>query len=191
MESKYIIIYTIYQHIKQKGCRMFLARHKWVLITLAILAGGLLVLFGWAVAWMVQRLLDGAIVSGYETQITLLCVVFGLSVIMMVVMYIHQLRKYYYFFKLHRLLAVLMTGREQFDVTSQNGVHYVITGRRPTYQVTASYSGGDYRGVIYIEKDDLFTEKRSLRTEGNMTVAAFDWGRTSMRLCKTLESSGS
>lgn len=170
---------------------MFLARHKWVLITLAILAGGLLILFGWAVAWMVQQLAAGTIVRGYETQITLLCIVFGLSVIMMVIMYIHWLRKYYYFFKLHRLLAVLMTGREQFDVTSQTGVHYAITGRRPTYQVTARYSGDDYRGIIYVEKDDLFTEKRSLRTQGNMTAAAFDWGRTSRRLCKTLKSSSS
>lgn len=173
---------------------LFFARRLWALVTVSIAVG---LLFLAVAIWLITYIQLNPL-PGYQTGIVLLTgVVMGL-ILWPVVRWIE---KYFYFFKLRRLLDSHVESEYGTEYVMADGTRYVVRGRSPHYTITVLPNANSDTVCVYNIGDtcvSTVTHKSFTRVESSganfgecefieIRPLLFDQRRTFKRLSRVLD----
>lgn len=162
---------------------MFFARRVWLFLIVALVVAVLQVIEAVVVGWFTLEVFA----TGYAGA-KLLAAALCFGVLTFVVIYVGWVQKYYYFYKLQRLLNEQMAGTQQHMRGLPDGTVYIVSGRRPYYTIEWRPCASEFTYFYVISDRYVWGESQASSPDQSMDGGPlfFDHRHTFKRLVKDL-----
>lgn len=141
---------------------MLFAKRKWLFTVTAIALGATLVFQYWALAFLV---VSASLPFGDEIAVNMVKVVLAVTVFTISAVYVLWVQKYYYYFKLMRLLNDMLKDEELVECSTPSRVVFSITGSQPYFTVTHQPREGNTVHIYHLGDGLSWAESQTTTTE--------------------------